>query len=348
MALGNVGRYRNWLFLLGGVVCLSALGSKLKGTSPESALAIWRKSLISDTETPMRAEITMTQRRHGQTFTTKAHMVRGAHGRYRMEYVLPAEARGRIVFSDGQTNWQYEPTQNVIARTELPVLPDADRALEGLIEANYRIVLVSSHEAAADRPVYLVDLLPRHAGKSSQRRWIDRQSYKTLRLETRYTDGILARSMTYDQIALPAVVTDADFQPMRAKSVRMVSAPTSAPDRRRNDFSRTAASLDLKPQLALGFKLIEISSSTVSDAPASQLLYCDGIETVSIFVQGGRSDIAATPSNWQRLAIRGVPVFQNIDGHLNTLVWVRNGRRYTAVSHLVPQALQAVVTGQMP
>ena len=336
------------LLLLGSVIGLVAIGHRRQSDANGGAAAIWRKSLLQDSEMPMRAEMTMLQRYHGAMLTTKAHVVKGSHGRYRMEYILPVEARGRIVFSDGQTNWQYEPNQNMMAKTELPMLTDADRASEALIESNYRIELISDRETAAGRPAYLLQLLPRHAGKSRQRRWIDRQTYKTLRIETHYADGILARVLMYDQVALPAIVTDADFEPMQAKSVRTIRAPWSAPDKRRQDFARTAASFTLKPELALGFKLIEISSSMVNSAPTTQLLYSDGIETVSIFVLKVRTDTLAASPSWQSLSIEGVPVFQIIDGHLNTLVWSRHGRRYTAVSHLVSSALQAVIASQLP
>src|SRR5580700_504726 len=82
-------------------------------------LEIWRKSLAVGEDVPMRAEMLMTQRRHGKTITTRAHIVQGPKGRYRMEYLLPQDAAGRIVFSDGKANWQFEPGKNILARTTM-------------------------------------------------------------------------------------------------------------------------------------------------------------------------------------------------------------------------------------
>src|SRR5579872_5124471 len=180
------------LLLSLGLLAVLGLGLAHRRVAQGDVLTIWRKSLAEGEDTPMRAEMVMTQRRHGITYTTQAHIVQGARGRYRMEYVLPAEARGRIVFSDGQTNWQYEPGRNLLAKTTMVAISEQkDREAETLIESNYRIVLVSDRASTAGRDAYLLDLLPRHAGKSSQRRWIDKRTYKTLRLETHYTDGIL-------------------------------------------------------------------------------------------------------------------------------------------------------------
>jgi len=310
--------------------------------------AIWRKSLHQGTETTMRAEMTMTRRKHGVTYTTLAHIVQGSQGRYRMEYLLPIEARGRIVFSDAHSNWQYEPAQNMLAKTELPVPSEIkDRDAEALIESNYRVVLVSDNATMAGRSAYLLDLLPKHAGKSSQRRWIDKQTYKTLRIETHYTDGILASLVSYDQLALPATVTEADFQPMLATGIRHVSAPASAQEIQSRDFAQTASRLHLKSQVDLGFQLVGIGVSTLNNAPTPQFLYSDGIETLSVFVQKAGMETVNTPDHWQRLTVSGIPVFQNVDGHLNTLVWTRFGHRYTAVSHLVTHGLEAVIASEL-
>jgi outer membrane lipoprotein-sorting protein len=296
----------------------------------------------------MRAEMTMTRRRHGITYTTQAHIVQGQHGHYRMEYVLPIEAQGRIVFSDGHSNWQYEPAQNLLAKTELPVPSEIkDRDAEDLIESNYRIVRVTDNAIAAGRPAYLLDLLPKHDGKSSQRRWIDKQTYKTLRIETHYTDGILASLVAYDQVALPAVVTVADFQPMLAAGIRHMSTPMSGQDVPSRDFGRVAARLHLKMRVDLGFQLIGIGISSLNKVPTTQFFYSDGIETISIFVQKAAAALTNAPDHWQKLMISGVPVFQNIDWHLNTLVWERDGNRYTAVSHVVPHGLQTIVASEL-
>ncbi|HLK61166.1 MAG TPA: sigma-E factor regulatory protein RseB domain-containing protein [Chthonomonadaceae bacterium] len=345
-------RYKRFLLLLllpFGLLAALGLGYRQQPEAQGDALAIWHKSLTQGADAPMRAEMTMTQRQHGRTLTTQAHVVQGARGRFRMEYILPVEARGRIVFSDGQTNWQYEPLQNLLAKTTLvPMSEQRDREVEALIESNYRMALVSGRESIAGRSTYVMDLLPHHAGKSSQRRWIDKQTYKTLRVETHYTDGILARMVTYDQVTLPAVVAEADFLPMQAKNMQVVSTPASSVNILTRAIPEQFASLELKPEAALGFQLIQVSSSEIDRLPATQLLYSDGIETVSIFVQQGDQAVLTVPANWKKLAIRNISVFENIDGHLDALTWIRNGRRYTAVSHLTPSALQSFVTSQLP
>ena len=172
----------------------------------------------------------MTWRKHGQTFETRAHVEQGAKGRYRMEYTFPASTRGRIVFSDGNTQWQAEPGRNLLASTDLiPENEQNERNTEDLLARNYRIALVSDEETIAGRRAYLLELLPRQEGKSSQKRWIDRETNKTLRIETHYPDGILARMIAYNVTALPAHIAPSDFAPPANPMLQRVAASDVSP-----------------------------------------------------------------------------------------------------------------------
>lgn len=122
---------------------------------------IFHKSITYGADTPMRAELTMTWR-HGVTHTTQAHALLGFRGSYRMEYLAPIEAKGRIVYSDGRTLWQCEPRRNLLATTNLiPETAQNERDTEDLIAQNYSIVLVSEEETIARRPVFLIEQIGR-------------------------------------------------------------------------------------------------------------------------------------------------------------------------------------------
>jgi outer membrane lipoprotein-sorting protein len=309
-----------------------------------SPRSLFHNSITLGADVPMRAELTMTWRRHGITHSTEAHVVQGAQGRYRMEYVSPPEAKGRILCSDGQTQWQVEPRRNMIATT--PLMPESEqneRDTEALIAANYKIVLVSDDEITAGRPTYLLELLPRHEGKSSQKRWIDRQTYKTLRIETHYPDGILARMIAYTDLTLPARVTSADFTPPQDAGLKRVSSPVTSTILPVRNAALSVQSLGLRAEGALGFRLTQLASSAIDRARTAHLLYSDGIETVSVFVQNAGAAVAAPAPGWHPITILGRPAFENQDGHLDAVAYTQGAYRYTAVSHLGPQALQRFV-----
>lgn len=331
------------------IVALALIGWRGAFTLRQrNPLVIWHKSITQGADVPMRAELTLTWRRHGITHITQAHVVQGSGGQYRMEYLQPEEARGRVVYSDGHTNWQYEPRKNLLARTTLiPENEQNERDTEDLIKQNYRVVLVSDQEVVQGRTTFLLELLPKHSGKSTQRRWIDRATFKTLRVETHYTDGILARSIAYQPIALPAQVSNSEFLPVQTPGLRSVASPGESavlPAANRGDC---ASSLGLKAEGALGFQVTQVASSSLDKNRSAHLLYSDGIESVSVFVQ--KSNLTANPvaANWHPVTIEGHPAFENLDGHLDAVAWIQMGKRYTALSHLEPKALRLFVAGQM-
>lgn len=310
--------------------------------------AVWQRSISEGANVPMRAELRLMHRRHGISYTTDAHVVLGPHGQFRMEYTNPPEARGRIVYSDGHTNWQYEPASGVVTKTELlPDSPSDDGEVEDLIARNYRIALVSDQDTGAGRPAYIVELLPRQPGKSTQRRWIDRATYRTLRIETHYPDGILARLVAYSSVNLPAVVSGADFRPPRGPAPMLVSSGPSTRVVPVRDLAACASSLGLSAGGTLGFRLRQVADSQLGRTQTAHLLYTDGIESVSVFVQQG--SLPARPTaHWHAIHIRGETAYENRDGHMDAVVWAGSGHRYTAVSHLEPTALHEFVEGQLP
>lgn len=330
-----------------------ALWRGLKLLPPRGANALFYASITQGADVPMRAEMTLTWRRHGITHMAQARVVQGARGRRRIEYTLPVEARGRAVYSDGQTQWQREPGRDRLAATSLlPESEQDERVTADLVARNYKIVQVSDDERVAGRGASLLELLPRQAGRSSQKRWIDRQTYKILRIETHYADGILARMVAYTPTALPATVAPDEFAPPASDALRRVSGPATSRIVSGNalaasDPAAAVRGLGLRAEGAQGFRLIQVASSAVEQAQTAHLLYSDGIESVSVFVQNGGASIPERSPGWHDLTLNGRTAYESRDGHLDAIVWTQQGRRYTAVSHLEPHTLQSFVADQM-
>ncbi len=282
-----------------------------------------------------------TWRRHGVVHTVKARVVQGSHGKYRMEYELPVEANGRIVTYDGETNWQYDPTGNSMTGTSIPATPgQMDSEVESLIKANYTLSLAPERARVADRKTYVLDLTPKCAGKSSQRRWIDCQTFKTLRIETHYTDGILAQMVAYTDIQFPTFVNASEFKAVNVHGAKRKPPIAVQSPLRTRIIPSKYVDTGLNAQADPGFSLVQKSTSLINGQTAEHFLYSDGIETVSVFVQRGASGPLQVPSNWRRIELRGRSAFENLDGHLDAITWNNRGFRFTAVSHLTPEALK--------
>jgi hypothetical protein len=153
--------------------------------------------------------------------------------------------------------------------------------------------------------------------------------------------------VAHTSVTLPAKVTATDFAPPQTAGLRRVTSPaTSSIFPVRNERS-SVLTLELRPDGALGFRLMQVASSTVDHAQTAHLLYSDGIETVSVFVQSGGTSVLANSPGWHTTTILNRTAFENLDGHLNTIAWTQGGYRYSAVSHLGPTALQQFVGNPM-
>lgn len=325
----------------------SASRSKTALLSP---LEIWRRSQTLGADRPMRAQFALTIWRDGQSFATLAQVTQGAKGSYRMVYEAPPSARGRIVWVHNRSCWQYEPAKNLLTRTELPALDLSSRQTAyQQIARNYRISLVSDRDAAAGRPAYLIELTALSGGKGRQRIWVDRATFKSLRMETYYADGTLARLITYSNVVFPAHIPDAEMKPAVGPSVRRREFTLSAAMRESGSraMAERARSVGLTAEGPLGFRLERIIRSRVGRKQTLQLIYSDGLETLSVFVQENGAPFRQPSAGWRAVPMKQITAYRRLQGHTSTLLWTHRGRRYTAISHLEPSAMETFVREQI-
>ena len=318
-------------------------GQPHRAAATPAALAVWRRSLSVGADVPMRADMLLTYRRHGIVHTVRAKIVQGAKGACKITFVSPAEMKGKVLCSDGRSAWQIEPRAASAEEVGLAAASTLrDRRVQSLIENNYRIRFASADPIVSGRACQVIDLLPIHAGKSRQRRWVDTATGKTLRIETTYTDNIRARLLTFSPSALPAAISASDFAPILAQT-----GQREIPQGKSNDAAQPPAEAALAHMPAnapLGFRLIEWHESAVDGRKAVQLLYTDGIETVSVFVQK-KPDAEPVPSGgWSRIVLNGFSAYQNTDHHVYAVSWVNGACQCTAISHLTPTAMRQFVT----
>ncbi len=318
--------------------CPGAAAGPRRKSDTASAASVWRRSITAGAEVPMRADMLMTYRRHGIVHTVKAHVVLGPHGASRVEFLTPTEVQGRVICSDGQSAWHYDPHTSALEETRLSAASEQrDRSVQQLIETNYRVNIVSPSVAIAGRQCWVLDLLPVHPGKSRQRRWIDRITSRTIRIETTYTDNVVARMVMYTPTSLPATITANLFVPQNGKTTHREAATITLDPHSELEAAKVPA------KAPLGFRRISAAISSLDGRPAQQLLYTDGIETVSIFVQKETGAQPVPSGGWSKLMLPGLIAFQNTDHHVYALSWASNKFQFTAVSHITPEAMRRFV-----
>lgn len=342
----NIKRIHLGFVTAAGLLCAGAVFAQPRGHGDSEADLLWRKSIEVGAETPMRADMTITERILGATTRTTAHVVQSEGGRYRVVFSSPPDAQGRVVASDGAAFWTFDPKLKLLVKyAQVSGTGQGARRTDPLVERNYRIALLSDRDSIAGRPVYVLALVPRLAGKSSQRRWIDRRTFKTLRIETRYADGVVARVIAYSNVELPAHVARADVAPPATTGRRLEDRTTPAVFVPASDLPIRVRELGLGMNGPLGFHLMQITSSAVGGKENLQLLYGDGVGSISIFAQLGGRTPRTIPVDWRRTSIHGTTAFTETTGHTNVVVWSASGHRFTVISHLAPDALQTFLMG---
>ena len=107
--------------------------------------------------------------------------------RFRIAYQNPPNVRGRLQIAEAGWFHHYLPNTNTLIKRRMPStsLTEAEVASRlARIRQNYRLVLAARPENMAERPAYLLDILPRTQGRPRQKLWIDTRTGLVLRRET--------------------------------------------------------------------------------------------------------------------------------------------------------------------
>ncbi len=329
-----------WLALLG---CIPLPGAA-RPAAPLTAAEILRRSVVQGERVPITAQLSFTQWNDHSTVATLSHYAQDSLGRYRQTYDAPRGIHGRILIYDGRRLWQVEPRRKaIVVRDMVAPAADAKEQLVRLLLQNYTVQLLGPGRAAG-RPSYVLRLVPHHAGKGSQRRWVDRKTFRTLRTETRFPDGTLAYSMRYFDVDLPAKLSDALFRPPATKALKIQAKTGPQAPLDQASLRVEAARCSLPVSGPLGFRL---ERGTREQDGAFHAVYFDGLETISVFVYARRPLPTHEPPGWTSIMTRKGRILQHSGKHTNMLTWSRRGFRYTAVSHLLPNAFLDFV-GSLP
>jgi sigma-E factor negative regulatory protein RseB len=217
------------------------------------------------------------------------------------------------------------------AQEEAGDLPQAHSVLAGgsvdLIEAHYGCVL-GGEAAVAGRPADVVEAR-RADGSVAGRLWLDHDSGLLLRREVYAKDGTPANTSTFVSIGLTEPVLPGHLPP--ALPVRPHSV-------KRAGLAVSAGGFPTPPQRLGGLSLRSVSND---DPDSLELVYSDGLSTLSVFEQHGHLRTKVGPGwtsvTWdgRRVQVRGTLPVQ--------VVWNARGVVYTVVSDAPTQTLRAAV-----
>jgi sigma-E factor negative regulatory protein RseB len=145
----------------------------------------------------------------------------------------------------------------------------------------YRIeALASTH--ILGRPARVIAVYPKDQYRFGYRLWLDEKTAMPLKTQLCDPQGQVIEQIFFARLDMPEIIPDSDLAPtVRTEGMRWVRQGPSID-------SASAALGDYRAsQLPPGFRLTVQGAQTLggASAPASHLVYSDGLATVSVFVE---------------------------------------------------------------
>ena len=205
---------------------------------------------------------------------------------WRIWYVAPADAYGRLVVSNETLAYQYEPAKGKVfanrwsqAAPAIASYPNVSRVLH-----NYSVE-VGATTTVADRPAITLALVSKHTGLVAARFWIDAKTKLILRRENYHADGTIASKTSFDNVRYVGDLPADLFQLTVPPEMTLVQGENFEP--LSTSISALPASLPFKAivpkYLPEGFMLERSGVTTHAGVQTLQLIYDDGLRTFSIF-----------------------------------------------------------------
>lgn len=247
----------------------------------------------------------------------------------RTDYLPSATATSgyRVVISDGESTWHYEPSLGVVFH--MPgTAPDKSRggsrggpgadspgtvsAAGGdglaLIEANYDISLVST-ESLAGRKAHVIKLKPKNPGNPSRRIWVDTELPFILRTEKYGPDGFISSLSFYNYIEFTSQIDDDVFRLQVPPGVAIVTIPGTEDLMTLEELQKKAGFAVPVPEFVPAGYVLEGGTLTRrGDAEVAHIRFTDGLNTISFFVEPPAPRAGRRP---------GVPGFSDDVGTMN-------------------------------
>lgn len=205
---------------------------------------------------------------------------------WRIWYVAPADAYGRLIVSDEKVTYQYEASTNTVYADEwsasAPALAESINA--GRVERNYRVE-AGSATTVAGRAAHSISLTSKYSGALVERLWIDDKNDLVLRRETYHPDGSIVSKTNFDNIRFVTSLPKELFDLSIPQGMRLVPGATFG--KAATDAAAVASSLPfaiVRPDsLPDGFTLDHESVSLHDSVQTLQMVYDDGLRDFSLF-----------------------------------------------------------------
>jgi sigma-E factor negative regulatory protein RseB len=167
--------------------------------------------------------------------------------------------------------------------------------------------------------------------------WLDEKTAMPLKTQLCDSHGQVIEQIFFARLDMPESIPDSDLAPtVHTDGMRWVRQGPSV------DNASAALAAYRASQLPPGFRLTVQGAQTLGDAsaPASHLVYSDGLATVSVFIEQSSSDsgVAAAPDSQAQAPMQGLARV----GSGYAFSTVVQGHQVTAVGEVPAQTVEFI------
>ena len=187
------------------------------------------------------------------------------------------------------------------------------------------------------RPARVIAVNPKDQFRFGYRLWLDEKTAMPLKTQLCDSHGQVIEQIFFARLDMPESIPDSDLAPtVHTDGMRWVRQGASV------DNASAALAAYRASQLPPGFRLTVQGAQTLGDAsaPASHLVYSDGLATVSVFIEQSSSDsgVAAAPDSQAQAPMQGLARV----GSGYAFSTVVQGHQVTAVGEVPAQTVEFI------
>jgi outer membrane lipoprotein-sorting protein len=263
-----------------------SVGQASAASAPSSGAALLRAAIGADDRVSYAGTITtLVYGPHGAGATV-VRVDHAAPTKWRMWFVAPADAYGRLIVSNESLTYQYEPkTATVYSDDWSQTSPGLTLDIDvGKVLRNY-VVDQGPTADVAGRDATELSLVSKYSGSLVERLWLDDETKLVLRRETYLADGTIEEKTSFDNVRfvndLPKSLFDLSVPSgMQVKQGASYGTTEGSVQAAQSQVHFTIASPQFLPE---GFSLEKASLASPSGVQTVQLLYTDGLRDFSVF-----------------------------------------------------------------
>jgi outer membrane lipoprotein-sorting protein len=329
--------------MLAGVLLLPAAPA---GAQPTDAYALLQSAVTADDHVSFSGSVTTLVYGGTSTSATVVRIEHKAPNDWRLWYVAPADAYGRLIISNESVAYEYEPaTGKVFSNDWASLSPFAATLDVGRIKRNYTIE-VTEHASVAGRTARMLSLTSNYSHALVLRLWVDRSTGIILRRETYHGDGTIASKTEFDSIRFVKDLPEDLFKMTVPAGMTLSPGADYGPST--TGMDALVAQLNFKPvstrELADGFTFEKGSTAERGGVQTVQFVYSDGLRSLSLFENpSGRYPTFDDPAPKAMTIGKLEGKYVTASGQ-TLLSWNDGGLSYTLVGDLPAKELAHIAT----